>query len=47
MIAYLQDSDRGVIPVSDVHDVLTNIHDIMNNAIAKLVGNTACILAHL
>ena len=42
-IASLQDSDFKVIPVSEVHELLTKINDILDNAIAKQVGNTAHI----
>ena len=32
-IASLQDSDRKVIPVSEVHEVLTKVHDILYNSV--------------
>ena len=40
-IASLQVSDGGVIAASEVHELLTKIHDILDNAMSKLVGNTA------
>ena len=38
----LQDSDGGVIPVQES---LSNIHDILDNAVFNPVENTAHILA--
>ena len=46
-ISPIQDSKRGVISVSEVHALLTWIHDILDNAVCKWVGNTAHILAHV
>ena len=46
-IASLQDSLGGVIPVVEAHELLTKIHDILDNATAKWVGNTVCILVFL
>ena len=46
-ISSQQDSEGGVISISEVYELLTNIHDILDNAVSKQVGNTACILAHL
>ena len=46
-IASLQDSDGGVIPVLEVHELLTKIHDILDNGMLKQVGDAACILAYL
>ena len=46
-IASLEDSDGGVIPDSEMHDLLTRIHDILDNAIAKEVGNTSFIISFL
>ena len=31
----LQDSDGGVIPAAEVHEFLTKIHDVLDNAISK------------
>ena len=36
-----------MISASEVHDLLKKIHDILDNAVLKQVGNMACILAHL
>ena len=33
--ASLQDSDGEVIPSSEVHELLTKIHDILDNAVSK------------
>ena len=44
-ITSLQASDREVIPVSEVHYLLSKIHDIMYKAVSKWVGNAASILA--
>ena len=41
-----QDSDRVVIPVLEVHELLAKIHDILNNALFKWVGNTAFLLGY-
>ena len=38
-------SEKEVIPVSGVHKLLTKIHDILDNAVYKGVGNMANILA--
>ena len=46
-IASQQGFYGGVIPVSEVHELPTKIHDIWDNAVAKWVGNTACILVYL
>ena len=46
-IASLWDSDGRVIPVVEVHEFLTNIHDILDSAVSKWVWNTAHILAFL
>ena len=42
----LQDSDREAIPVSAVHD-LYKIHNNLDKAVSKWVGNAAHILAFL
>ena len=44
-IISLQGSDVEVISMSEVHEFLTKIHDILDGAFYKWVGNTACILA--
>ena len=42
-----QDIDGGVIPVQEVLKFLTKIHDILENAVCKEVGNTVHILVSL
>ena len=44
-ISSLHNSEGGVIPVSEVCELLINIYDILNNAMPKWVGNSAHILA--
>ena len=39
----LQVSDGGVIVASKVYELLTKIHDMVDSAVSKGVGNTACI----
>ena len=39
--------DGEVFPVSEVHNLLTKIHDILENTVSTLVCNTACILAYI
>ena len=41
------DSEGGVIPVSEVHELFLKVHDILDNAVSKGAGNSACILAHV
>ena len=45
-ISSLQDYEGRVISVLEVHELLTKIHDILDNAVSKEVGNTTHILAH-
>ena len=33
--------------MSEVHELLLRIHDILDKAVSKQVGNSACILVHL
>ena len=40
-IASLQGSDGGMIAVSKIHEVLANVHDILDNVVYKQVGNMA------
>ena len=40
IITSLQGSDWEVIQVSEVHELLTKIQDIMDNAVCKQAGNT-------
>ena len=46
-IALLQGSDGGVIPVSEVHELLSKIHDVIDNSMSKQMANTAHISAYL
>ena len=41
------DSEGGVIPVLEVYTLFIKVHDILDNAVSKQVGNSACILAHV
>ena len=43
---FLQGSDGGDITVSEVHELLTRIHDILDNAMSKQVGNICHILGY-
>ena len=43
----LLDSEGGVIPVSEVCDLLLKVHDILDKAVSKQVGKSAHILAHV
>ena len=45
--ASLEGLEGGVIAASEVHELFTKIHDILDNALSKVVGNTSCILAYL
>ena len=46
-ISSLQDFEGGVNSVSEVHELLTNILDIVDNAVSKWVCNTAHISEHV
>ena len=46
-LSSLPEAEGGVIPVSEVHELLLRIHDILDKAVSKWVGNTAHILAYL
>ena len=46
-LSSLPESERDVIPVSEVHELLLQIHGILDKAVSKQVGNSARILAHL
>ena len=46
-LSSLPNAEGGVIPVSEVHELLLKIHDILDKAVCKRVGNSACILAYL
>ena len=43
----LPDDEGDVIPVSEVRELPLQIHGILDKAVFKQVGNSACILAHL
>ena len=45
--AFLQGSDGEVITASELYELLTKIHDILDNSVSKLVFNAAHILAYL
>ena len=34
-LSSLPDSERGVIPVSEVHELLHKVHDLLNTAVCK------------
>ena len=46
-LSSLLEAEGDVIPVSEVHELLLQIHGILDKAVSKGVGNSACILAHL
>ena len=46
-LSSLPEAVGDVIPVSEVHELLLQIHDIFDEAVSKRVGNSAHILAHL
>ena len=46
-LSSLPEAEGDVIPVSEVHELLLQIHGILDMAVFKEVGNSACILAHL
>ena len=46
-LSSLPKAERDVIPVSEVCELLLQIHDILDKAVSKQVGNSACISAHL
>ena len=43
----LPEAEGDVIPVSEVLELLLRIYGILDKAVSKRVGNSACILAHL
>ena len=45
-LSSLPDSEDGIILVSEVCNLLLKVHDILDNAVSKWVGNSAHILAH-
>ena len=46
-ISCLQDYERGVISLSEVCELLTEIHDIVDSAVSKQVCKTTHILVHI
>ena len=46
-LSSLPEAEGDVIPVSEVHALLLQIHGILDKAVSKRVGNSARILAHL
>ena len=46
-LSSLPEAEGDVIPVSEVHELLLQIHGILDKAVSKRVGNLAHILAHL
>ena len=40
-LSSLPNAEGGVIPVSEVCELLLNIHDILDKAVSKEVGNSA------
>ena len=46
-LSSLPKAEVDAIPVSEVHELLLWIHDILDKAVSKQVGNSACILVHL
>ena len=46
-IASLPDYEGGVTPVSEVHEVLIKVYDLLDNAVSKQVGNLTHILVHV
>ena len=43
----LSDSEGGIIPVSEVCEVLLKVDDNLDKAVSKQVGNSARILVHV
>ena len=46
-LSSLPEAEGDVIPMSEVCELLLQIHGILDKAVSKQVGNSACILAHL
>ena len=46
-LSCLPNSEGGVRTVSKVHELLLKVHDILDNAVSKQVGNFAHILGHV
>ena len=47
ILSSLPEAEGGVIPVSEVHELLLQIHNILDKAVSKRIGNLAHILAYL
>ena len=45
-LSSLPDAEGGIIPVSEVCELLLKVHDTLDKAVSKQVGNSACILAY-
>ena len=43
----LPNSEGDIISVSEVCELLLKVHDILDSAVSKQVGNSACILVHV
>ena len=46
-LSSLPKAEEDVIPLSEMHELHLQIHGILDKAVSKQVGNSACILAHL
>ena len=46
-ISSLPDSEGGVIPVSELCELLIKVHDILDSAVSKQAGDSAHILLHV
>ena len=46
-VNFLQGSDDGLVAASKMYELLTNIYDILNNAVSKWACNMADVLAYL
>ena len=46
-LSLLPNAEGGVIPVSEVRELLLKVHGILDKAVSKCIGNLACILAYL
>ena len=46
-LSSLPGSEGGIIPVSEVHDLLLRVCNILDKAVSKCIGNSTHILAHV
>ena len=46
-LSLLPEAEGDIIPVSEVRELLLQIHGILDKAVSKRVGNLALLLAHL